>query len=221
MRPPCGLEIDRRSGSLGLPVRRQDIEIPEPCHADWDAMRPEDKGRFCFDCRKTVHDLSAMTKDEAKDFLRRSACNDICVSYQHHEDGTLAFREPAPRPSTVVPVARLLRPRSVAAAVASAGMAMALAACAPHGDAPAQRYAAEAPAFEAPGVVIPIGVAEKPVVEDEPCDPEVTKVTEPVEPAVSGPERSSVRGRLQRTAGKPVQMPRVKGDMAFVDPDAL
>lgn len=217
----CG-QIDRLPGSLGQPVRRQDIEIPEPCHADWDAMRPEDKGRFCFDCRKTVHDLSAMTKDEAKDFLRRSACNDVCVSYQHHEDGTLAFREPAPRPSTVVPVARLLRPRSVAAAVAGAGMAMALAACAPHGDAPAQRYAPEAPAFEAPGVVIPIGVAERPVVpvvEDAPCEPEVTKVTETVERALPEPER--VRGRLRRTAGKPVPMPRVKGDMAFVDPDAL
>ena len=209
-------------------MRRQDIEIPEPCHADWDAMRPEDKGRFCSDCRKTVHDLSAMTKDEAKDFLRRSACNDVCVSYQHHEDGTLVFLEPVPRPTTVVPLARLLRPRSVAAAVAGAGMAMALAACAPHGDAPAKRYAAEAPVFEAPSVVIPIGVEEKsepprnppPVVEDEPCDPEVAKVIEKVEPALPEPE-NRVRGRLARTAGKPMPMPRVKGDMAFVDPDAL
>lgn len=187
-------------------------------------MRPEDKGRYCLECSKTVHDLSAMTKDEAKDFLRRSACNDVCVSYQHHEDGTLVFREPAPRPAPVVPLSRLRRPRSVAAAVAGAGMAMALAACAPHGDAPAQRYAEEAPAFEVPGVVIPIGVEEKsepprippPAVEDEPCDPEVTEKIEPL----SEPE-PRVRGRLARTAGKPMPMPRVKGDVAFVDPDAL
>lgn len=206
-------------------MRSQDIEIPEPCHADWDAMRPEDKGRYCLECSKTVHDLSAMTKDEARDFLRRSGCNDVCVSYQHHEDGTLVFREAAPRPAPVVPLARLRRPRSVAAAVAGAGMAMALAACAPHGDAPAQRYAEEAPAFEVPGVVIPIGVEEKrepprippPAVEGEPCDPEVTEVTEP---ALSEPE-PRVRGRLARTAGKPMPMPRVKGDVAFVDPDAL
>ena len=194
-------------------------------------MRPEEKGRFCFECSKKVHDLSAMTKDEAKGFLRASACADICVSYQHHEDGTLVFREPAPRPAPVVPLARLRRPRSVAAAVAGAGMAVALAACAPHGDGPVQqRYAAEAPVFEAPRVVIPVGTTEKPevtpppvappVVEDEPCDPEVTKV----EPALSEPPR--VRGRMKppepiikRTAGKP--MPRVKGDVAGVDFDAL
>ena len=54
-------------------MRSQDIQIPEPCHAEWDAMRPEEKGRFCFECSKKVHDLSAMTKDEAKGFLRASA----------------------------------------------------------------------------------------------------------------------------------------------------
>lgn len=240
---PRGRAVHRVSDRFALrvvvaPVHRQDIEIPEPCHADWDAMRPEDKGRFCSECSKTVHDLSAMTKEEAKGFLRRTGCNDICVSFQHHEDGTLLFREPAPRPAArpaaVVPVARLRRPRSVAAVVAGAGMAAALAACAPHGEAPAQRYAAEAPVFEAPSVIVPHGSQQTvpvppPVehvnVEDEPCDP---VVTETVEPAASEPEMPRVRGRMKpppertikRTAGKPM-IPRVKGDVAFVDPDAL
>lgn len=220
-------------------MRRQDIEIPEPCHADWEAMRPADKGRFCLECSKTVHDLSAMTKEEAKGFLRRTGCNDICVSFQHHEDGALVFREPAAqdaaRLNAVVPLARLRRPRSVAAAVAGAGMAAALAACAPHGEAPAQRYAAEAPVFEAPSVIVPHGSQQTvPVpprvepgsVEDEPCDPVVTKK---IEPASSEPEIPRVRGRMKpppertitRTAGKPMPMERVKGDVASVDPDAL
>lgn len=215
-------------------MRSKDIEIPEPCHADWDAMRPEAKGRFCFDCKKTVHDLSAMTKDEAKTFLRRSACADICVSYQHHEDGTLVFREPEPMPAPIVPLSRLRRPRSVAAAVAGAGMAIALAACAPHGDAPAQqRYAAEKdPSFSAPSVVIPHGekateklpeppVVPPPVVADEPCDPVVEEVeVEKVEKVEPEREVPRVRGKIKRTAGKPM-MPRVKGDVAWVDPDAL
>ena len=76
-------------------MRSQDIEIPEPCHADWDAMRPEERGRFCFDCRKTVHDLSAMTEREAEIFLERTECEDVCISYQHEADGTLVFRAPA------------------------------------------------------------------------------------------------------------------------------
>jgi hypothetical protein len=208
-------------------VRSQDIEIPEPCHADWATMRPEEKGRFCFECSKKVHDLSAMTKPEAQDFLRSTGCADICVSYEHHEDGTLVFRDPAPRPAPMVPLARLRRPRSVAAAVAGAGMAVALAACAPHGDA-SVRYTAETPVFQAPSVVIPHGNQEATpvpvpppveVVEDEPCDPVVAEETEPTVPT---PDTSRVRGRMpiRRTAGKPVA-PRTKGNMVAVDPLAL
>lgn len=213
-------------------MRSQDIEIPEPCHAEWDAMRPEEKGRFCFECRKTVHDLSAMTKPEAQDFLRRTACADICVSYEHHDDGTLVFREPAPRPAAVVPIARLRRPRSVAAAVASAGMAAALAACAPHGEESVRHYAAETPVFQSPTVVIPHGSQEATpvpvpppvpevvpeVVEDEPCEPVVPEATEPTVPK---PDTSRVRGRMpiKRTAGKPIQ--RTKGNMVAADPFAL
>lgn len=219
-------------------MRSQDIEIPEPCHADWDAMRPEERGRFCFDCKKKVHDLSAMTKTEAREFLHRSASADVCVSYQHEEDGTLLFLEPVPRPAPnprgeaagIVPISRLRRPRSVVAAVAEVGMAVgmaaALAACAPHGEAPVRSYAAEASVFESPSVVIPVGEAaeaspaspatpqapsEPPAVDDEPCEPEAT------EPPAAEPERPRVRGRIKRTAGKP--MPRKAGGLtAFRDP---
>lgn len=192
-------------------MRSQDIPIPEPCHAEWDAMRPEDQGRFCFSCSKKVHDLSAMTKAEAAEVLRRAACEDLCVSFQHDEHGTVVFREPAPAPATVVPLARLRRPRSVAAMVAGAGMAAALAACAPHGEAPVRSYAvAETPVFQEPSVVIPHGTQhavpeppatpEPPAVEDEPCDPPVVK-TEPVERTHEIPR---LKGRLKRTAGKPL-----------------
>jgi hypothetical protein len=204
-------------------VRSQDIQIPEPCHADWATMRPEEKGRFCFECSKKVHDLSAMTKPEAQEFLRGAACADVCVSFEHHPDGTLLFREPAP--AKVVPIARLRRPRSVAAVVAGAGMAAALAACAPHGDATVRSYSAETPVFQADRVVIPHGgqqvtsvppPEEKVAVEDEPCEPAVTEGTGQ---SIREPDYSRVRGRIQRTAGKPVL--RKKGDMAGVEPSAL
>lgn len=179
-------------------------------------MRPEHKGRFCSECSTKVHDLSAMTKPEAQEFLRRTACADICVSYEHEDDGTLVFREPAAAPSTLVPIARLRRPRSVAAAVAGAGMAVALAACAPHGDPPARSYADETPVFEPERVIIPLGTEAPPTLGpppteaeavDEPCDPETT----------AEPERPRVAGRMkQRTAGKPVQ--RKQGTRRPIDP---
>jgi hypothetical protein len=102
-------------------------------------------------------------------------------------------------------------------------MAAALAACAPHAEAPVRSYAAEASVFEAPSVVIPHGTQEAepvreptPVVEDEPCDPVVSETVEEVSPE---PVLPRIRGRVKRTAGKP--MPRIKGDVAFVDPSAL
>ncbi len=201
-------------------MHRKDIEIPEPCHADWATMRPEEQGRFCFECSTKVHDLSAMTEPEAKEFLRRTACADVCVSYELEDDGRLSFREPAVRmapPPALVPLARLRRPRSVAAAVAGAGMAVAMAACTPHSDTSVRSYASEAPVFQTERVVIPLGTEAPPTltpppvqadVADEPCEP--TEL-EPIEPAAT--EERRVRGRMKpRLAGKP--MPRKTGKIA-------
>ena len=43
--------------------------IPEPCHEDWDAMTPEEKGRFCKVCEKSVVDLTAMPAEKAQGLL--------------------------------------------------------------------------------------------------------------------------------------------------------
>lgn len=37
------------------------IQIPKPCHADWNEMTPEQKGRFCHSCQKTVYDFTRST----------------------------------------------------------------------------------------------------------------------------------------------------------------
>lgn len=209
---------------MSPPVRSQDVEIPEPCHADWDAMRPEERGRFCFECQTKVHDLSAMTEAEAERFLEQSACQDVCVSYRHAPDGTIVFR-PAPAETPLVPLVPLARlrrrptptPSSIRAAVAAAGMAAALAACAPHGQEPQVREEEEI-SFQAPAAVIPHGPAQEatpvppppPVAEDEPCDS-----VRPSE-SIGVDAEPAVRGKLHRTAGKPVM--RKTGTRARIDP---
>ena len=40
------------------------ISIPEPCHEDWNKMTPNEKGRFCDSCEKTIIDFSNYSKTE-------------------------------------------------------------------------------------------------------------------------------------------------------------
>jgi hypothetical protein len=45
------------------------VHIPEPCHQDWGKMQPEEKGRFCSSCAKTVVDFSLMSDRDVLSWL--------------------------------------------------------------------------------------------------------------------------------------------------------
>ncbi len=45
------------------------ISINNPCHENWDAMSPNEKGAFCSSCQKTVVDFSKKTIEQIKDFF--------------------------------------------------------------------------------------------------------------------------------------------------------
>jgi hypothetical protein len=40
------------------------INIPEPCHEDWNKMAPKDQGRHCDSCHKTVFDFTTKTDEQ-------------------------------------------------------------------------------------------------------------------------------------------------------------
>lgn len=100
------------------------VKIESPCHESWDAMAGAGARRFCGVCEKDVHDLSAMRHDEARALLTGSKQGSLCVRYTSEADGTLRFRDLVPRASLTRFIAR------------TAFAAVALAACAPHGEAP-------------------------------------------------------------------------------------
>jgi hypothetical protein len=112
-------------------MREDEIRIPSPCHEDWDAMQvgPGGRERFCHACRKHVHDLSAMTEEEARGLLDRDREGELCVSYLRGPDGQMVHRAPV----SFVPASRLLRRMAQRAGpIAKASAALGLAACAPH-----------------------------------------------------------------------------------------
>jgi hypothetical protein len=54
------------------------LKIEDPCLVDWGEMRGDERTRFCHGCRKQVHNLSAMSRDEAERLVCQSAGN-LCI----------------------------------------------------------------------------------------------------------------------------------------------
>ncbi|MBJ96696.1 MAG: hypothetical protein CMC87_01800, partial [Flavobacteriaceae bacterium] len=40
------------------------LNIPKPCHEDWQQMSPTQKGKFCASCRKEVIDFTKLSSTE-------------------------------------------------------------------------------------------------------------------------------------------------------------
>ena len=85
-----------------MPVQRRPaldvIQVQNPCAADWQSMAGDERTRFCDGCGKHVHNLSAMTTDEAERLVCEAAGR-LCVRYNVAPDGavqTIGYRPQAP-----------------------------------------------------------------------------------------------------------------------------
>ncbi|MGC5743458.1 TonB-dependent receptor plug domain-containing protein [Chryseobacterium sp. NFX27] len=56
------------------------ITIPEPCHENWNTMTPEEKGRFCSVCSKTVRDFTIASDEEIMEVFSDPSEN-ICGNF--------------------------------------------------------------------------------------------------------------------------------------------
>lgn len=58
------------------------IRIPEPCREDWNAMLPDEKGKFCNVCTKSVHDFSNKTDAEITKILLENKDQKVCGHFK-------------------------------------------------------------------------------------------------------------------------------------------
>ncbi len=54
------------------------ISIPKPCHEDWSKMTPNENGKFCNACAKTVVDFTKKSVTEIQDFLIENRHQKVC-----------------------------------------------------------------------------------------------------------------------------------------------
>jgi hypothetical protein len=135
-----------------LPVlrHRDDLRIPDPCDERFEDMTPEGRGRRCAACDHVVHDMSAMTAREAARFLAARKGQRTCVHFELRPDGSVRYRDDGPRPAAPL-------------------LALALAACTPHGPPPALEL--EVVEVAAPALPSPTVVPEQPSQSLLPPDP--------------------------------------------------
>ncbi|MBV9988630.1 MAG: carboxypeptidase-like regulatory domain-containing protein [Chitinophagaceae bacterium] len=52
-----------------------ELQVPKPCHENWNAMTPADKGRFCGACSKQVIDFSLMSDTQIIQYFNQAKGN--------------------------------------------------------------------------------------------------------------------------------------------------
>src|SRR5687767_1367811 len=94
------------------------IQIATPCHVSWDAMKGDDRTRFCGQCQLNVYNLSEMPREEAEKLILQREGR-LCVRFYRRHDGTVLTRD--------CPVGvRALRQRFVRSVAAIAGLLLAM-----------------------------------------------------------------------------------------------
>jgi hypothetical protein len=65
------------------------IQVEAPCTVDWESMHGDDRVRFCSYCQRHVHNLSAVTEDEAARLICDQA-DRLCVRFSRDAKGRTA-----------------------------------------------------------------------------------------------------------------------------------
>jgi hypothetical protein len=51
--------------------KKMQLQIPQPCHENWDAMSPKEQGRYCASCKKVVVDFTDMSDAQVLAYFKK------------------------------------------------------------------------------------------------------------------------------------------------------
>ncbi|GAA4057531.1 hypothetical protein [Flavobacterium chungnamense] len=68
------------------------ITVPKPCHEDWNAMIPSDRGRFCKACTTQVVDFTNMSTDQIRDYLSKNT--NVCGRFKNEQLDSVIIQIP-------------------------------------------------------------------------------------------------------------------------------
>ncbi len=82
----------RQAGVAFVAPLLAQLKVATPCNRSWHEMTGDDKVRFCGDCKKSVHNVSAMTSEEIAALVRQTE-SVACVRLFKRDDGTVLTQD--------------------------------------------------------------------------------------------------------------------------------
>ncbi|MCR4031660.1 MULTISPECIES: hypothetical protein [Flavobacterium] len=70
------------------------ITIPKPCHENWDQMTPNENGRFCLSCSKTVIDFTDMLSEDIQQFFIQNNNQKVCGRFRKSQLDSITVQIP-------------------------------------------------------------------------------------------------------------------------------
>jgi hypothetical protein len=70
------------------------ISVPKPCHEDWDKMTPEQTGKFCGSCAKTVVDFTQMLPEKMQQYFIQHQNEKVCGRFKATQLNTINITIP-------------------------------------------------------------------------------------------------------------------------------
>ncbi|WP_375558888.1 carboxypeptidase-like regulatory domain-containing protein [Bernardetia sp. OM2101] len=73
------------------------VNLPEPCHEDWNKMDSQERGRYCGSCQKLVIDFSVMSDTEIINYFKEYKGQNTCGHFKKTQIDRKLKKQETPR----------------------------------------------------------------------------------------------------------------------------